>query len=300
MIGLAIIRKMIAENVEVLVIARPGSGRNARIPVHPLVTIKECDLSDLSGLDVEQGYDAFFHLAWAGTTGEARNDMDLQTANIRGTLEAVRLAHKLGCEVFVGAGSQAEYGRVPDGQKLSPDTPCFPENGYGIGKFCAGKMSRIEAEKLGMRHVWIRILSVYGPLDGMQSMVMSGMRQLCDGVRPQYTKGEQMWDYLYCDDAAEAFYLAAEKAPHASVYCLGSGKVRPLAEYITTIRDTVSPGADIGFGEIPYYPKQVMYLCADIDILSKDTGFLPKTSFEDGIRKTYEWYLTTLAEEKNT
>ena len=299
MIGLAIIRKMVRENIEVLVIARPGSKRNARIPRDPLVTVKECDLSDFSGFDTKEKYDCFFHLAWAGTTGAARNDMDLQTKNIQGTLDAVELAAKLGCEVFIGAGSQAEYGRVSDGSKLSPSTPCFPENGYGMGKFCAGKMSKIKAEQLGMRHVWMRILSIYGPLDGMQSMVMSGIKQLHEGVRPQYTKGEQMWDYLYCDDAAEAFFLAAEKAPHGAVYCLGSGQVRPLSEYITIIRDTVRPGAEIGFGEIPYYPQQVMYLCADIDILSKETGFVPKTPFEEGIRNTYEWYSQAEAEEQN-
>lgn len=104
--------------------------------------------------------DAFFHLAWAHTIGAGRNDMPAQIENIRYTIDAVRTAAAMGCRVFVGTGSQAEYGRV-DGV-LRADTPTNPENGYGMAKLCAGQMSRTEAAALGMDHVWARILSVYG------------------------------------------------------------------------------------------------------------------------------------------
>lgn len=84
--------------------------------------------------------DAFFHLAWAHTIGAGRNDMPAQIENIRYTIDAVRTAAAMGCRVFVGTGSQAEYGRV-DGV-LRADTPTNPENGYGMAKLCAGQMSR--------------------------------------------------------------------------------------------------------------------------------------------------------------
>ena len=71
---------------------------------------------------------------------------------------------------------------------------------------------------------------------------------------------------------------------------IGSGQSRYLKDYITTIRDVVNPNLEIGIGEIDYYPNQVMKLCADIDELTKDTGFLPEVSFEEGIKKTIEWY----------
>ena len=117
--------------------------------------------------------------------------------------------------------------------------------------------------------------------------------------RPQYTKGEQMWDYLYCGDAANAFYLAAVHGRDGAVYCLGGGKVRPLADYIKDIRDVVSPDSEIGFGEIPYYENQVMYLCADIEDLTKDTGFQPTMDFKEGIRITAEWLKEELGYEEN-
>lgn len=48
-------------------------------------------------------------------------------------------------------------------------------------------------------------------------------------------------------------------------------------------------GQEIGFGEIPYQEKQVMYLCADISDLEKDTGFAPRVTFAEGIEKTVDW-----------
>lgn len=291
MLGLALIQLFIQKKIEVLVIVRPNSKRREALPVSDYVKVMECDLSNLSAVkeQLHDTYDAFFHFAWDGTFGESRNDMQLQNQNVKAALDAVELAKAAGCTTFLGAGSQAEYGRV-DGIKLGPDTPTKPETGYGIGKLCAGQMTRILCQQMGMKHIWVRILSTYGPHDGLHTMVMSGIIKMLNQERPQYTKGEQMWDYLYCEDAARAFYLAAEQGIDGSVYCIGSGQVRPLAEYITVIRDTIDKNIEIGFGEVPYYDKQVMYLCADIENLQRDTGFQPEISFEEGIRRTVQWY----------
>lgn len=289
MLGIALTKYLTEKGINVTLIINPDSKRKENIPVSPKINIIECGLHNLKLLvdQLNEPYDTFFHFAWMGTYGDARNDMFLQNMNIKHTLEAVELAGKIGCKTFLGAGSQAEYGRV-DG-KVSPDTATNPENGYGIAKLCAGQMSRIACQKYRMKHIWMRILSTYGPYDGKHTMVMSGLLQMIQHRRPSFTKGEQMWDYLYCDDAAEAFYLAAEKGTDGSVYCLGSGQVQPLYKYIEMIRDIVNPELEIGFGEVPYSEKQVMYLCADIKRLTRDTGFVPKTSFGDGIKKTLEW-----------
>ena len=296
MLGLALIRLLIKNKIEIAVICRPGSKRLERIPKNALIKIVECEINNLGSLSdvLDSGYDAFFHFAWDGTYGENRNNMFLQNKNIKAALDSVNLAASLGCKVWLGAGSQAEYGRVEG--KLSPLTPAYPENGYGMAKLCAGQMTRIMCQKNGIRHIWSRILSTFGPYDGNHTMVMSGIRQMLSGESPKYTQGEQMWDYLYCDDAARAFYLAAEKGRDGAVYCIGSGVVKPLKEYIITIRDIVKPYCHIEFGGIPYYENQVMYLCADITNLTEDTGFIPEVSFEDGIKRTLDWYRKDFAE----
>ena len=296
MLAVATIERLIKENCEVIAVARPGSARLMNIPEDEKVNIVELDLKDIATLpevlkllSVETA-DYFFHFSWEGTHGASRDDVDLQLENIGYAVGAVRAAAALKCEVFLGAGSQAECGKLPDGVKVAPDTACFPVTGYGIGKLCASQLTRLEAKKLGIRHVWCRILSVYGPYDGAHTMVMSGIGLMLEGKKASYTKAEQMWDYIYCKDAAKAFVLAAFKGRDGAVYPVGSGEVRPLSEYITAIRDAVDPSLPIGFGEIDYYPGQVMYLCADTETLKNDTGFVPDYTFEQGIKETVEWY----------
>lgn len=283
-VGTALVKELITNNVETLVLCREGSRRNHQIPDHPLVTRKHCSLDQLASIENDTGknYDMFYHFAWMGTTGDARNDMYLQNQNVRYALDAVGVAKRFGCKKFIGAGSQAEYGRVEG--VLKPDTPTFPEMGYGIAKLCAGQMTREYAHQLGMEHIWVRILSVYGPNDGAQSMVMSTINKLKNGEVPQFTKGEQMWDYLYSGDAARAFKLVGEKGMDGKIYPLGSGIAKPIKEYIETIRDVVSPGTELKYGDIPYSDKQVMYLRASISELQKDTDWIPKIGFEEGIR----------------
>ncbi len=296
-VGMALINKCIELGIETVVLVNPESKRLARIPDDPRVKVIKCGLGDfatadgeslrLSADDTGRYADVMFHLAWAGTFGDCRNDKALQDRNAEYALDAVRLAARLGCSTFVGAGSQAEYGRVSG--MLTADTPCDPENEYGRAKLRTSKATRDLCHELGMRHIWPRILSIYGPYDGEKTMVMSLIRTLLEGGRPALTKGEQMWDYLYADDVAEAFIALAERGRDGRVYPIGSGVARPLKEYIEIIRDEIDLSLPLGFGEVPYSDKQVMHLCADISQLTADTGFSPKVEFCEGARRTIEY-----------
>lgn len=298
MIGTALAQQCAAAGEEVLAICHRASDRNRILREIPGVEVWEADLSEYAGLAGRpwtKKYDTFYHLAWAGTTGQARNDMVLQTDNIRWTLDAVELAHRMGCGVFVGAGSQAEYGRYqePVGSRpLDSRTPAFPETGYGMAKLCAGQMSRVSCETRGIRHIWARVLSVYGPHGG-QDMITMALNKLLRGEHVSFTAGEQIWDYLYSDDAAFAMRLMAEKGITGKTYVLCGGQSRPLKDYLYKMYDIVCEemrrrgrrAGTIGMGELPYGAGQLMRLSGDITELRRDTGFAAQVSFEEGIRK---------------
>ena len=287
-VGMALVSQLVSKGVEITVLCREDSARSHRIKENALLKKVNCSLDGLEGFWLDGKYDVFFHLAWAGTTGTARNDMYLQNCNIKYALDAVELAARIGCKTFLGVGSQAEYGRAV--VKLNSATPTFPESGYGIAKLAAGQMSRLRCRELGIKHVWARILSVYGPYDWEHSLVSMTIDKLAKGESTSFTAGEQMWDYLYSGDAARALLAVAERGKDGGVYCLGSGSARPLYKYIEAIRDAVAPDAFLNFGDVPYHEGQIMYLCADISELTNDTGFVPLVSFEDGIKETVKWY----------
>lgn len=297
MIGTALCQRLCEENILVYAVCRSNSERIYHLPTSDNLKIVLCDASDFSSLPKQIGdqADAFFHLAWIHTAGSGRNDMMAQIENIRSTMHAVQSASEMGCRVFVGAGSQAEYGRVSG--KIFSDTPCHPENGYGMAKLCAGQMSRLESQKLGIDHIWMRILSVYGPGDSTSTMITSTIQTLLNGQKPSLTTGEQMWDYLYSEDAANAFYRAAFWGRDGAVYPLGSGNAQPLRNYVEILRDVIDPALPLGFGEVPYSPLQVMHLQADVSTLQAGTGFVPKTDFAVGIHNTIEWVKKFVAEK---
>ena len=283
-IGTALINECIDEGVEVLALCNPNSRRNSRIPQHELVTCIPCTLDNLDQLNSLSGktYDVFFHLGWAGTTGQARNDMYLQNMNVRYALDAVDAAKRFGCSTFVGVGSQAEYGKYEG--VLKPDTPVFPDTGYGIAKLSAGLMTKKHAQQIGIKHIWTRILSVYGPNDWDGSLVMSVISKLLAGEPPNLTKGEQKWDYLYSGDAASALIALSENGRDGKTYVLGSGSARPLSEYVGIIHNLLKSDTIINYGALPYVSGQSMYLQADISAIKEDTNWNgPQVSFENGI-----------------
>jgi nucleoside-diphosphate-sugar epimerase len=283
MIGSALVKQALEQDVEVLCIIRKNTNRFDNVPKSKKVKVVFADLSEYASLNIPGKYNIFFHLAWDKTFGISRDDVNIQEKNIRYSLDVVRLAQRLGCSIFVGAGSQAEYGIVSE--PLRSYTPINPQSGYGIAKYAAGKLSKLLCAQLGIRFNWLRILSVFGPLDGLHTLIMYTINELRAGHSPEFTKCEQIWDYLYCDDAARAFLAVGDKGIDGMVYPLGSGNRRRLSKYLESLRDIVNPAGILQFGKKEYYPHQPMFLCADISELTADTGWKPEVSFEAGIKQ---------------
>ncbi len=279
--GSAVVRRAVDKGMDVTCIVHQGSKRLGNLPQSDKVHIVECNLQDYRTLSLDGQYDAFIHLSWEKTVGASRDDAEVQNRNIQYTLDAVQLAHRCGCSVFVGAGSQAEYG--VQSVDLTPDLPVKPESGYGIAKYAAGKLSAMLCKSLGMRQCWVRILSVYGPNDGENSLISYLIREFKAGNSPQLTKCEQMWDYLYADDAADAILAVGEKGVDGKAYPLGSGNGRRLSAYVEDIKNVINPSIEVQYGAKEYYPHQPMHLVADIRELTKDTGWLPSLSFKEGV-----------------
>lgn len=294
MIGATMIEQMLADGIHVTAIIRPHSSKRSNLPKDPALEIIQCDINSLLSLKdkVKKGYHAFYHFAWDGTYGSSRDNARLQELNIKNTLDAVDLAHVTGCQVFVGAGSQAELGAISG--EITDRKSKNPVTGYGIAKNTACTLSRIHCEKHGIRQSWGRVVSAYGPKDNTYTMIMSSIIGMVNRKRLKFTKGEQIWDYVYSEDCARAFYLIGESGKHGKVYTIASGKTRKLSDFIQIMRNAIDPELEIGLGELEYYPNQIMELFADIRALSEDTGFIPKVDFEEGIIKTIDWYRSTL------
>lgn len=297
-IGSGIIRKCRQLGWEVCAVVRPDSPKNRYIEGYG-ANIIPCDLKDISEIvsnPVCQDADYFIHLGWSGTKKAVRENKEVQQKNVEYAIKACEAAHALNCSAFVFAGSQAEYGKTEG--CIHPDLPVNPISEYGKAKVRAGAETKELCKQFKMRHIYARILSVYGPCNELDTMVMSTIIQLLKGQSPIFTPGEQLWDYLYSDDAAIALLLLAQKGREDQVYCIGSGVAKALRDYIQVIGNVVNPKIPLEIGKVPYAPNQIMELYADIEALRRDTGFVPKVTFEEGIRRTMEWIMENQAEKE--
>ena len=290
-IGIALCEECVTNGIGVVAIIRPESSKCSLIPKSNLIEIVESELSDYDSINSEGIHaDAFFHLAWVSTDGaEARDNTYAQADNIQATLKAVELAKRCNCKVFVGAGSQAEYGRT--NEVLTGDTACNPETAYGMTKLCAGMLSRLMCRQKGLDHVWTRILSAYGPNCSKRTVISYAVDTLLRGEKPILSDGRQVWDFIYISDAARALLACARSGVSGKTYVIGYGKSKLLREFLEEARDILSPGQDMGFGERPYNADAVMHLECDISELTADTGFLPTVDFEEGIRRLANTYI---------
>ena len=294
LIGSALANRLMSLGVEVLALANPRPRRIAT-PLetsNPLLTIIPCSGAEYTTLAANAQemlrVDVFFHLAWDGTIGPSRNDPSHQERNVHMALDALALAKAFGARRFVFAGSQAEYGELHG--KFSASTPCNPVTPYGKAKLRAETQTRARCNELGIEHVAARIGSAYGPGDSERTVLMQAIRHAWSGEPFACTPGEQQWDHIYSEDAAEALRLIAENGRPGAIYPIGTGKTESLKNHIIAACNACDPAFAPDIGALEYPEHQVMYLCADIDELISDTGFKSLIPFEEGIRRTARWY----------
>lgn len=231
--------------------------------------------------------DTIFHLGWAGVSNLDRNDVSTQVRNLDLCLELIDVGAASGCQHWIGAGSQAEYG--PKTEAISEEDSTNPTTLYGAAKLAAYHLSRTYCGLLNVKHSWLRVFSTYGPDDNENWMIPSLIRQLISGQVPKLTAGEQQWDYLHVSDAARAFVAVAEYRAEGA-FNLGSGEAPSLRSTIEHIRDLVSPSATLGFGQVPYRNDQVMRLQAMNTKLRHCTNWQPMVALKDGLHETVTWF----------
>lgn len=290
MLGVATIKAMLANQStkKVFAIVQPNSKNLKKLPVDDRIVTIECLAKDYKLLPefVDERCDVFYHYAWEPSLIKDRSryfDIDVARRNIGYALDAYDIAYKLGCHSFVGAGSQAEYGPVrKDVQR--PEDWTNPITTYGVAKDTVRRLLEVKANQYGVSVQWVRIFSVYGVNDRPNTLISSILRKMLRNETIDLTTCQQIWDYLFDEDAGRALYMIGEHAEGSNIYCLGSGSPRPLKEFIVEMQRITGSSSKINYGAIEYGKSDVMCLNPDIASLIKDTGWLPRVAFEDGIK----------------
>jgi UDP-glucose 4-epimerase len=285
-LGAALTRLLVRRGHRVAVLVRPSADLWRLSPIKNRLHFIEGSLSDLAPAEPELRQfapEAVFHLAWGGVTRESRNSIDQFRINLIGGLRIVDLACDLGCRVFIGLGSQAEYG--PSDSPLSEDTPARPDTAYGLAKLCLGQLALKQCELSGVRAVWLRLLAAYGPEDNESRLIPYLISCLLRGESPILSAGTQRWDYLYSEDAAEAILAAALHEALSGAFNLAHDEAWTIHQIATFLRDRLAPQAVLDWTAEPSRS-----LLGSSSRFSALTGWQPQVGMEEGLLRTAHWY----------
>lgn len=250
-IGSNTVNYLLSQGVQVIALCHDG--RADHLHSSELLQVVPFSLENIAGVEklLSKGdYDIFYHFAWKGSAGPQRADTKLQLANAQWTVEALELAHRLGCKRFVCAGSIMEHETIAAAftQGNHPGMGYI----YGGGKLIAHVMCMSVAAKLGIELVWPEITNAYGVGELSPRMVNTTIRKCIKGEAPQFTAGTQNYDFVYIDDVARAFYLIGKNGKPFHEYLIGSSTARPLKEFLLEMKQSIAPDLDFIFGDIPF------------------------------------------------
>jgi nucleoside-diphosphate-sugar epimerase len=227
--------------------------------------------------------EATLHAAWQGVFHD-RNDR-MQFANVHTAVALLEASVAAGCKCWIGLGSQTEYGPWP--HNIREETLTRPVTAYGAAKLAACLQTQEICRRVGARFVWLRLVSVYGPDDNLDWVVPFVGRTLLEGKSPALTSGEQRRDFLYVEDAADAISAVLDNERAEGIYNLASGHAPRLRETLEQLRDLIDPALPLGFHERS--SEALTHLQADPSRLCAATGWQPRTSLEEGLRRTVGW-----------
>lgn len=286
-IGNAVARRLSASGVEVIGVTRSDINESKELfRIQNLdIEIIQCDLNEIGQLPLKiekRGFDVFYQFAWDGLTSETLNDYKLQLDNVNWTVDTICAASELQCKKVIGAGSvtQTEL-YTKKGRHYIADKHKY----FRVAQLASETVGRVLAKEKGMEFIWPIIVNVYGEGETNPRLINSLIRHMVMGIPFPLSSGEQLYDFMHIDDAAEAFCLIGEYGRPEAQYIISSGEPRQLRDYLVQLRDIVAPNYHLEFSSQKFSGYEIDKSWLDITELKNDTGFIPKISFEEGVRR---------------
>lgn len=287
-IGIHLIENLLENGCFVYAIIRPKSTKLNRLTLHDNLKIIELEMDAYDKLDsyINEKIDGIFHLAWEGARIPYRDDKILQLKNYESSICIMKSAIRLGVQIFIGSGSQAEYGKCIG--KISEDYVTDPTTEYGKYKLKTYRTLSALSKENNIKFKWTRIFSVYGRYDYEGTLVMSALKKLSRNEDMQLTECKQSWDFIHVEDAARAMYMLGINHCDDGVYNIASGEVRQLKDFVMDMKKIVNSCSKLEFGAISYGPEGMVSFEPSISKLKKNLDWECKVNFEEGIFNLFQ------------
>ena len=295
-IGSNIVDELVRRGHDVAVLDDLSSGKRTNLEqVAGKVDLQVGSITDLDTIQKAcEGVDYVIHLAARTSVPRSVKDpIESNRINIDGTLNVLVAARDAKVRRVVFAASSSAYGETPILPKIETMPPA-PISPYGVTKYVGELYAQVFGRVYGLENACVRYFNVFGPRQDPTSQysgVLSRfMLAVLEGKKPViYGDGEQSRDFTFIENVVDETLRACE-APDASgrVFNGGTGSRITLNQVIHLLAKI--SGQPIEAVYDPPRNGDIRDSQADISLARRVLGYEPKVQFEEGLRRTWQWY----------
>jgi UDP-glucose 4-epimerase len=287
-IGSHVVDALLAAGYRVTVIDDLSAGDARRVADE--ADLREIDIVDLPALEAviqEAQPDAIFHLAAQASVVASVEDPGRDCeVNVRGTLNVVEVAGRVGAPVVFTSTGGALYGDAAPRPTPEDRIPA-PLSPYGASKWAAEAYVKTWSLSSGIPHTVCRLGNVYGPRQnphGEAGVVAIFTDHLYSGRTPKlYGHGKPTRDYIYVDDVVSALLAAAGKA---GTYNIATGVETDVSTVWRELSDAAGKRIEPELADLR--PGELQHSRLDVALAERELGWRAKVPIGEGLRMTYE------------
>ena len=286
-IGLPVVASLVRSGAEVHALStRPAPSRTLGARWH------QVDLTDAAAVEALMrtlAPEQLIHLAWYTSHGSFWTAPE----NLLWVSSSLRLmgafVHNGGRRVVM-LGSCAEYDwRAAQGPLEEVDAPIAPSTLYGVSKDALRRVAAAYAAQAEVELAWARPFFLFGPRESRGRLVPSVIGSLLAGEVAQIASGEQVRDFTYVDDVADALVALLGSTVIGEVN-IASGVGIKIVDMVDSIARVVGGPSSVHRGALPDPPEDPPRLVAGVSRLHEEVGFQPRWTLAAGLEATVRWW----------
>jgi nucleoside-diphosphate-sugar epimerase len=295
-IGSHTVEELIRREHRVVVFDDFSSGHEKNLAhIGGAIEMRKGSVADLDALrEACRGANCVIHLAARVSVPRSVKDpIATNHINVDGTLNVLVAARDAGAKRVVLASSSSVYGESLTLPKVESMTPA-PISPYGVSKLTTEYYARVFTRNYGLETVALRYFNVFGPRQDPGSPYSGVLSLFCAASRDGapltvYGDGEQSRDFTYVENVVQANIRSCE-APEASglTFNVGTGNRYTLNQTLKLLEKISGRAARAQYAAAR--AGDIRDSQADIALARQKIGYEPTVGFEEGLRRTWEWY----------
>ncbi len=270
-----------------------------------------CDPMAVKNLFIEFQPQAVMHLAAESHVDRSIDGpADFINTNIVGTSALLEIARKYWSEQekpdgfrFHHISTDEVFGTLGDTGLFDEQSPYQPNSPYSASKAASDHLVRAWHETYGLPVVITNSSNNYGPYQFPEKLIpLMILSALSGDELPVYGQGDQVRDWLYVDDHARALCLAMEQGVPGETYNIGGHNEKRNIDVVKTVCQLLDGKVDNHPGDIKKFEELIVHVtdrpghdqryAIDAGKIKADLGWEPAETFETGLAKTIDWYLS--------